>query len=173
MGVKKGYVVLENYNNNWKIQFDQEKEQLKNIFKNHAKTIEHIGSTAITGIKAKPIIDIAIGVKDLKELNEIKEDIKKQYRVKELLENDEILLIGGTEENTTIFVHVMNINEKRYQESILFRDYLNNHEKERIEYQKLKEELAIKYKDDRPTYTKSKNDFIKNILNKARNESNE
>ena len=55
--------------------------------------------------------------------------------------------------------------------SIIFRDYLNSHEDEKIKYEKLKIELCEKYKDDRKQYTLGKDQFIKEVINKAINES--
>lgn len=58
----------------------------------------------------------------------------------------------------------MEIDSDRYKDTILFRDYLRNHEDTKMEYEKLKTKLAKEYADDRHTYTALKNDFIKNVL---------
>ena len=65
----------------------------------------------------------------------------------------------------------MEINSKRYQDTIIFRDYIRNHIKALKEYENLKKDLAKKYENDRKTYTSSKNEFIKNIIELANNDS--
>lgn len=171
MGLKVGTVRLENYNPAWKKEFELEKEKLKTLFKDVAITIEHIGSTSVEGLSAKPIIDIAVGVKNFDDFEKVRSNFKEPtYSVREENSEDEILIRKGLEEDRTHFIHVMEINSDRYKNSIMFRDYLRKHKDVAKEYQKLKEELAIKYANDRKTYTSSKNDFIQEVLRKAREE---
>ena len=134
-----------------------------------ALSIEHIGSTAITGLSAKPIIDISVGVNKLADFNKVKEKFLKNpnYSIKEDSPIDEILIRKGSADNRTHFIHVMEISSLRYQNTLLFRDYLNSHPGELLKYETLKKELAKKYPNDRKMYTSSKNDFISNILKKA------
>lgn len=167
MGLKVGIVVIEKYNPLWKKEFNKEKKVLEEIFRNAALTIEHIGSTSIPGLSAKPIIDIAIGIKSLSDFNLIKERIMNisDYSIKEDSVQDEILIRKGSEDNRTHFIHVMELNSNRYKDTILFRDYLINNPEVLKKYEKLKQKLAIKYPNDRKMYTSSKNEFITNILN--------
>ena len=172
MGLKVGTVILEVYNSNWKKMFEEEKENLKNIFKDLAIEIEHIGSTSIEGLSAKPIIDVAVGVKTLKDFENIKDYFEEPYSVKEDSVSDEILIrrrIG--EDVTTHLIHVMEVEGKRYQDIIKFRNYIRKHKDVLIGYEKLKKELAEKYADNRKMYTSSKNDFIQNIIKKAYEEN--
>ena len=79
MGLKVGTVTLEEYNSNWNKMFEEEKENLKKIFNDLAIEIEHIGSTSVEGLSAKPIIDIAIGVKDLNDFESIKDFFREPH----------------------------------------------------------------------------------------------
>ena len=72
MGLKMGTVRLEKYNSDWKEEFENEKNNLKEIFQKIAIDIQHIGSTSIENISAKPIIDIAVGVKKLSDFEKVK-----------------------------------------------------------------------------------------------------
>ena len=92
----------------------------------------------------------------------------KEYSVREENKQGEILLIKGDLECTTHLIHVMEYKSERYQNTIVFRDYLRKNLEEKREYEKLKKELAEKYKYDRNMYTASKNDFIQRILEKAK-----
>jgi len=168
MGLKVGTVTLEEYNSNWSKMFKEEKENLKKMFKDLAVEIEHIGSTSVEGLSAKPIIDVAVGVKNLKDFDKIKECFEEPYSVKEDSVSDEILIrkrIG--EDVTTHLIHVMEVNGKRYQDTIKFRNYIRKHKEVLKEYEDLKKDLAEKYADNRKMYTSSKNDFIQNIIKKA------
>ena len=172
MGLKVGTVTLEEYNSNWSKMFEEEKENLKKIFKDLAIEIEHIGSTSVEGLTAKPIIDVAVGVKNLKDFDKIKECFEEPYSVKKDSVSDEILIRRRIAEDiTTHLIHVMEVDGKRYQDTIKFRNYIRKHKDVLIEYEKLKKELAEKYADNRKMYTSSKNDFIQNIIKKAYEEN--
>lgn len=170
MGLKMGTVRLEKYNSDWKKEFENEKNNLKEIFQKIAIDIQHIGSTSIENISAKPIIDIAVGVKKLSDFEKVKNCFinNKEYSLREENTAGEILIRKGPEESITHLIHVMECDSDRYKNTIIFRDYLRNNLEDKIEYEKLKEELAKKYKDDRKMYTASKHEFIQKILEKAK-----
>ena len=169
MGLERGIVKVVGYDPEWASEFIKEKDALKKIFKDVAISIEHMGSTAVCGLSAKPIIDIAVGVKDLKDFNLVKEKFKyAPYSIKEDSVSDEILIRKGPETNRTHFIHVMEIDKDRYKNVILFRDYLRNHPKAMREYEELKISLAKKFPKDRNKYIEGKQDFINNILEKAK-----
>lgn len=167
MGLKYGTVILENYNYNWKVMYEKEKKELKKILGELALEIEHIGSTSIENLKSKPIIDIAVGVKSLKDFDKVRKNfLKEPYSVKENPVEGEELVIKGYPE-TIYLIHFMEKDSKRYKDTLIFRDYLRNNSKAVKEYEKLKETLAIKYKNDRNSYTKAKDVFIKNVIKEA------
>ncbi|MEK3817537.1 GrpB family protein [Cytobacillus sp. FSL W8-0315] len=70
-------ISIEGYNSNWAKEFEAEKVKLKEILNDKVISIEHIGSTSIKGLGAKPILDIAIGLKDLKTVMEFIEPLEK------------------------------------------------------------------------------------------------
>lgn len=168
MGLKVGTVKLEEYNPKWKDMYLEEEKNLREMFENVALTIEHIGSTSIEGLSAKPIIDIAVGVRHLSDFDKVKEKFMVEpYSVKEDSTEGEILVRKGNEDNRTHFIHVMEPDSKRYIESILFRDYLRKNIWALEKYEELKKDLAVKYADDRKKYTASKNEFINEIIKLA------
>lgn len=165
MGLKIDEVKLEDYNSSWQQMFLDEKEQLESLFGNVALSIEHIGSTSVKGLKAKPIIDIAIGVNKLNDFLKVKYKFSNEpYSVKDNSTSDEILVCKKSGDATNYLIHVMEIDSKRYQNTIIFRDYLRSNPKVLKEYQELKDKLAIKYKNNRPMYTASKKDFINSVI---------
>ena len=173
MGLKVGTVQLDEYNPMWKEEFQAEKQNLEKLFGSIALTIEHVGSTAVEGLSAKPIIDISVGVKSLNDFEEIRELFlnNAEYSIKEDSPSDEVLVRKGSEENRTHFIHVMEIESPRYKNTLAFRDYLRNNPEELKAYDELKRDLAEKYSDNRQMYTSSKNDFIAGTLKKATNKN--
>lgn len=168
MGLKVGTVKVEKYNPIWKEMFNEEKENLEKIFKGVAIQIEHIGSTAVEGLSSKPIIDIAVAVKKLTDFEKVKNYFEKEpYSIKEDSVDDEILVRKGSVENRTHFIHVMEVDSKRYQDTIIFRNYLRENKEVLKQYEDLKNNLAKKYTEDRKMYTASKNEFIQKIINIA------
>jgi GrpB-like predicted nucleotidyltransferase (UPF0157 family) len=177
LGLKKGFVKVEKYNPEWQKEFSKEKKNLKKVFGSIALSIEHVGSTSIRGLSAKPIIDIAIGVNSLKDIVKIKKKILKfsHYSIKENNADGEILMRRGVpikqgEDKpsfVTHFIHIMEIGGRKYKETLVYRDYLRENKKALKEYNNLKQKLAIKYKNERKSYTKAKDKFIKNILTKC------
>lgn len=168
MGLKVGTVKIEKYNPEWKKIFEEERDNLQKIFKDLALGIEHVGSTSVVGLSSKPIIDIAVGLKKLTDFEKVKVNFSiTPYSIKEDSVSDEILVRKGNEENRTHFIHVMEIDGKRYKDTILFRNYLREHKEMLEEYEKLKIELANKYPNDRKLYTQSKNDFIQRVIELA------
>ena len=169
MGLKVGTVRLEDYNPEWKNSFELEKIVLSNIFKDIALSIEHVGSTSIEGLSAKPIIDILVIIKTFSDFETVRYYFEKEpYSIKLDSPEDEILIRKGDETNRTHFIHVVELGSDRQINTLLFRDYLRENKDAVLEYENLKKELAIKYADDRKMYTVSKNDFIQGILKKAK-----
>ena len=167
LGLKTGTVKLEEHREEWAEMFNSERKELEKIFGNLAIDIQHIGSTSISNISAKPIIDIAIGVKKLQDFNKVsKYFINYPYSIKEDSVADERLVRKGYPQ-TSYLIHIMEIDSSRYKDTIAFRDYLNKNHKKAKEYESLKKTLAIKYKNDRKKYTESKNEFIKSIIEEA------
>lgn len=172
MGLKVGTVKLEKYNLHWKKLFEDENEKLLKIFGALAIEIEHVGSTSIEGLSAKPIIDIAVALKSLDDFKKVKHYFDNEpYSIKEDSVNNEILVRKGSEENRTHFIHIMELNSKRYKDTIIFRDYLRKHKDVLKKYEELKIDLASKYRDNRKMYSASKNDFIEEVIKKAYKEN--
>lgn len=167
IGLKRGTVKLSRHYPNWKNEFKKQSNKLKKIFGNDILGIEHIGSTAILKMPAKPIIDIAVVVPSFKIVKKyIKQLSKEGFELKKETRKDRLFFTKGPEENRTHYLHIGKINSGYIEDMIFFRDYLRKHKKIAVEYMKLKKELAGKYKDTRSIYTKKKHKFIKNILEK-------
>ena len=142
--------------------------RLKKILDWEVLGIEHIGSTAIPTIKAKPIIDIALGVKTLDSILQYNDGLNKNgiiFRGSDI--EEQLLYIVKDEVNPNIVkshTHVVVFNSKAWKNYIVFRDFLRNNKEIAKRYELLKTELAIKYKDDKKPYTSFKQKFMEEIL---------
>ncbi|WP_080846278.1 GrpB family protein [Cytobacillus gottheilii] len=165
----KPIVNLSDYNLNWEKQFEYEKKRIVDALGDKVVGIEHIGSTSIKGLEAKPIIDIIVGVQCLDEVSNFViplSGIEYEYVYKPEFKERRFFRKGVMGQGTC-HLHICEINSSEWIEKLLFRDYLRLHPHVAKEYASLKKELASKYKFDRPTYTKKKEPFIKTIIEKA------
>ncbi|RXK17486.1 GrpB family protein [Macrococcus sp. DPC7161] len=169
LGVKRGEVLLSDYQNSWIEEFNKVKNQILSVTNLKSECIEHIGSTAIPGLKAKPIIDIMIGVDDYKTMQEPFFNALKSigiYRLR-VQKDDEIVLAKFSDETFqthTHFIHLVNLNNQKWNDLIKFRDRLKLNDELRDAYMDLKEVLSEKYSEDRPKYTEEKEAFIKRVI---------
>lgn len=173
MGLDRTKVLLETHNNMWAYIFRSEKEVLTNILGNAIVDIQHVGSTSIPELKAKPIIDIAL-LLDSKNYPQNLIDILESegYHYRANSGSDERMFFAkGSESNRTHYLHVHRYEGKEWIDQIYFRDYLIGHKDKRKEYEKIKEQLAEKYPDDRFKYTAGKDSFIKSILETRKGEN--
>jgi len=172
LGLKRGKVKLSPHNPKWTGFFEKEKKILQKSLGKTIIDIQHVGSTAIPGIPAKPIIDIAVAVPGLgrKEPEKYIESLKKvgyEYRGED--RPREHLFVKGGEEKRICYLHMVKFNSKAWKNYLLFRDYLRAHKKVAAEYGKLKLELAKKFSDNRKSYTAGKDKFIQKVLKKLKN----
>ena len=175
LGLKRGTVKLLPHDSEWAEIFAREKQLLKKTFGNTIIAIEHVGSTAIPGIPAKPIIDMNIGVRSLKIARNMKNKFKKigyEYRPvnpliskrqKKQLKWQE-LYVKGPESKRTHFAHVTVYNSDYWRRDLLFRDYLRRNPPRAEEYANLKRKLAKKYPKNRMKYTENKDKFIQETI---------
>lgn len=168
--MRRGTVKVEPYDARWMEEFEREKLRLLQVFGDKIIQIEHIGSTSVEGLCAKPVIDMVAGVKNFDELPYFVELLQKlgyEY-IPERMMGDRKFFPKGERDNRTHHLNIVIINNPdQWVAPLAFRDYLTSHGDVRNEYANLKQDLAIKYSKNRDSYTKAKNTFIKSVLAKA------
>jgi GrpB-like predicted nucleotidyltransferase (UPF0157 family) len=167
------------YNPEWKTLFEQEKAQITAALgKNLALNIEHIGSTSIEGLAAKPTIDILVETAELNE--ELKPHIIRKlktigYGNMRNAEREHKMTFGKgyDENNLSLQTWHLHIREKRNTppDEIYFRDGLRQNPAARDAYAKLKYALAEKHRFNREDYTQAKTAFIQEIAEQQKRES--
>ncbi|WP_409250875.1 GrpB family protein [Bacillus sp. SCS-153A] len=170
LGVKKGEVFLLEHSNDWGKLYKTEKHLLEIILGDSVVDIQHFGSTAISGMKAKPILDLLIGVNSIKDIEQFDTARLKQegyYHLPRVnIEGKQVFakFIDLESLTKTHILHVVEYEGKWWKEHITFRDYLNSHPSAAKEYEALKIRLAEEHPDDEAAYTSKKKQFVDNIL---------
>jgi GrpB-like predicted nucleotidyltransferase (UPF0157 family) len=131
--------------------------------------IHHIGSTAVPGLEAKPIIDILVGVRDLETSRACFEPLAGLgYRYASYLSEEMHWFCKPDPARRTHHLHLLPVGSPRYRGELAFRDLLRADPQIAAEYASLKRDLAERHFDDRDAYTEAKGAFIRAVLDKAR-----
>lgn len=171
IGMKRGTVYLEPNQTEWERAAEETIQTLKSILGSVAVDIQHIGSTSIRTISAKPIIDIAVAVNDYELILSKRDELEKADIVFRFDERPEQLLfvMGNFEKDTrSHHIHVVIYGSDEWNNYINFRDYLNSNTEAAREYEAVKLRLAEQYPDDRIAYTDGKQEVIDRLLEEAR-----
>lgn len=176
IGLKRGTVKLFNHEKEWELEAQRTIFRLQKILGTVAKDIQHVGSTSILTIKAKPIIDIAVAVDNFKEVLALEAELNNAgfyYRPNVNLKDQLLFACGsyydGTGDLQTHFIHVVLEDGMEWINYINFRDYLNKMPTVAKAYEDLKTSPAAVVPIDkgREQYLKGKHDFIVYTLRKA------
>ena len=170
-------VVIIEYDPTWKDIFEKEKKVILEALGDSNIKIEHMGSTAVVDLAAKPIIDILVGIEEISDAEKyipIIEGLNYQYvpEFETIFPNRRYFRkppkgVGKRKYH----LHMVQIGSPFWTRQLIFRDYLRTHPKTRDKYAELKKELASKYRNNREVYTDSKTDFILSVLEKAKEKS--
>ncbi len=168
-------IKLAPYDKQWPILAEQEIKNLYAILPHqHIIDIQHVGSTAIPNMLAKPIIDIQIAVDSLPAIKQAAIAILKTQGYvywEEDPDPEKMFFVKGMPpygEKRTHHIHIIEPKADRWKSRIIFRDYLIKHPEAAHEYEQLKMKLAEEHTHNREQYTDAKTKFINTILDKAR-----
>ena len=161
LNISNRNIEVVDYDSHWKIIFETEKTALAKAIGSNAVKIDHIGSTLVIGLAAKPIVDILIEVSNLEALDAI---------------NKNIIALGYTSEGEngisgrryfhksgvqpSLHVHVFQSNDSHLHRHRAFKEYLITHPVVASEYASIKKAAALKSNNDINVYMALKNDFI-------------
>jgi GrpB-like predicted nucleotidyltransferase (UPF0157 family) len=159
----------------WPALFQAEKTRLERILGPLAIRIEHIGSTAVPGMPAKPTIDILI---EIPEGFQAAEKIFDSMRTADYLhmreQRDHLMFVRGyTPQGLaphSYHVHMARREQDDWWDRVKFRDYLVNHPEVAKAYAALKYKLAAEFRHDRDGYTEAKTEFITRVTDLAAEE---
>ncbi len=157
-------VVLTPYNTAWPALFEDERDRLLGLFPGEFVAIEHIGSTAVPGLSAKPIIDILAGVDSMPTADDLMKPLCASKYATSMEYN--ALLVGRrwlmrwAEGRRTHHLHLMVYGSQEWNWRLAFRNSLRESAELAKQYEINKQHWAAEFKTDREAYTAAKGDFI-------------
>lgn len=163
-------IVLTPHNTQWSIWAKEEMELLSSLLAAYNPIINHIGSTAIPYIQAKPIVDILIEVSADIDWQPIIEILQRNGYIC-MSESDNRLSFnkGYTPEGYADKVFHIHIHRIGDNDEIIFRDYMIRHPETAKDYERLKLSLLPGFRHNRDSYTESKTEFVSSIVALAKN----
>lgn len=167
-------VVIVNYDPRWPLLFDQARAEILRATGPWVVAVEHIGSTAVPGLAAKPIVDIMVGIRSLRDAPQCiaallplgwryAPENEVSFRERRYFDKD----LAGVR---TYHLHMEETASEFWNRHLLFRDFLRTHPDVAQEYAQRKRELADKFRDQRDAYTDAKGPFIRAVEARARAE---
>jgi GrpB-like predicted nucleotidyltransferase (UPF0157 family)/GNAT superfamily N-acetyltransferase len=150
----------------WATAFERERAALEDSIGAWATGgIHHIGSTAVAGLAAKPIVDILVGVEDLEASRACFEPLARlEYRYAPYRAEEMHWFCKPDPGRRTHHLHLAPAGGRRYAEELAFRDRLRADPEAARAYADLKRDLAARFEDDRESYTEAKAEFIQGVL---------
>ena len=166
MVVKKKHVVVQSYDKTWADDFVAIRDELNTVLKDLVLRIEHVGSTSVEGLSAKPIIDIDVVIQDREDLPEVISALQKigySHEGDQGIPGREAFKYEGKEHLRKHHLYVCALDAEELRRHIAFRDYLRNNPEAVAEYSRIKEEGAKLYPWDIDKYIEHKSPFIESI----------
>lgn len=164
--MKTKKVLVVPYNEEWPKEFEKIKAEIIQVLGQLTVSVEHVGSTSVQGLWAKPIIDIDVVISDNKLLPQVinkLENIGYKYEGNLGIEGREAFRYENKPEFMLHHLYVCPQNSKELKRHLAFRDYLLMHDDAVQEYSKVKREGAALYPDDIEGYIQYKNSVIERI----------
>ena len=153
----------------WSERFRQEALRISAVFSQELISIHHIGSTAIPGMMAKPVLDIMPVVREIHRVESFNSAmVQLGYEAMgEFGIPGRRHFVKGADDDRTHHLHIYEPNHPEVTRHLNFRDYLTAHAEEARQYALLKTELARQHRNDINRYMQGKDVFIKGVLHKA------
>ena len=169
LGTQTGHVEIAEYSPGWPLVFEREAAAILEACSPWVTEVHHVGSTSVPGLAAKPILDMmpiaagpAEGLEAVPRMTALGYLYDGESGIPGRFYFDRV--VDG---RTVAHVHMLPVGHLAASKHLVFRDHLRTHPDAAREYERLKRELATKYRDDRRTYTDSKADFIAGVIEAA------
>lgn len=162
-------VIIEPYDPTWPAKFEAERTVLAAVLASWlVGPIEHIGSTAVPGLPAKPVIDIMGAIGDLTSSKPALEALSPlSYCYFDYRSDVMHWFCKPSDTERTHHLHLVPFESELWRERLAFRDCLRSEEATRLAYRDLKFRLAREFTDDREAYTNAKSGFIQSVLDRV------
>lgn len=162
----KKHVVVNSYDPIWAKDFIAIRDELNNVLSDLVLGIEHVGSTSVEGLSAKPIIDIDVIIQDRENLPDVISALQKigySHEGDQGIPGREAFKYEGKEHLRKHHLYVCAKDAEELRRHLAFRDYLRSNPDAVAEYSRIKEEGALLYPWDIDKYIEHKSPFIESI----------
>ena len=166
LGLQRGTVQVIPYTPQWATLFAEERQRLADALGSLALDIQHIGSTSVPGLAAKPILDVGVAIAseaDVDACVPLLEALGYTYEGYRGT-SEGFFFTQARETHLTHYLHMLLINSDGWRNYLRFRDTLIAQPEMRDQYMRLKQRLALQYATDRAAYTAAKAEFIQGVL---------
>ena len=163
---------LSPYRDEWPVLFEAEKKIIEAEIRDHITDIQHVGSTAIVGMQAKPILDIAIAVEDFEKARvciDLLTDLGYTFKGENGIPRRHYFQKG---EPCTHHIHMVEETSEEWGKMIVFRDYLRSNGNTAVAYGRLKADLLERMAGERKSYQAAKGAFIDEVVLRAYDDIN-
>jgi len=163
-GRERVTVILSEYDPDWPRQFARHRDTIRAALGDQAERVEHIGSTAVPGLAAKPIIDVVVAVADVEEPGYALDLVAAGYELRVREPGHRCFRAS----DRGAHVHVYPAGSPEIDDYLLLREWLRGHPEDKARYEALKRSLAGREWRDMNYYADAKSPVIADILNRAR-----
>jgi GrpB-like predicted nucleotidyltransferase (UPF0157 family) len=158
-------VEVVDYDPTWPEEFERLKSRVVAVLGNDVVDVEHIGSTAVPGLAAKPVVDLYVVVMDVDRASALLRTVG--YEPEGELGVPGRVGLAWPEGEKRHHLYLCRPHDAGLESVVRFRDYMRTHDQEASEYGELKRELAASHRNDRDAYGAGKSDFIAAVLERA------
>lgn len=164
-GVEQRTLILHDYDDRWPEQYQQHRERIAKALGSTALLIEHIGSTSVPGLAAKPIIDLLVCVPDISAEEDYLNPLLTAGYLLRVREPGHRMVRTPQRD---VHIHLLEEGDGAAEDYLLFRDRLRDHETDRQLYEQVKRELTSRDWPDMNAYAEAKTSVVEQIKARAR-----
>ncbi|MFC6837175.1 GrpB family protein [Halomarina ordinaria] len=173
LGLARGTVRLEPHDERWHRAFEREAARLRDLLGPRLQRVEHVGSTAVPGLSAKPVLDLSVAVASLAVARACVPRLERagyQHRPGDPVA-DRVFLARGPADRRTHYLTLTERGSDTWHDHLAFRDALRDDPETRRAYARLKRHLAARHPTERAAYTDAKSAFVERVLGRVREAS--
>ncbi len=170
LGLRRGDARVTAHNERWPDLYAELADELHDVLADLDVRIEHIGSTAVHGLWAKPILDVGIALPvdfDVRDITRRLESFGLHF-VEDLGDYGGLLFAASSAPDIVVLhVHVVAIDNLQWRRYLLFRDALRNQQALADDYSTVKRTLAAAHPSDRPSYLAGKSEWVEHTIDRV------
>ncbi|ESP88179.1 GrpB family protein [Candidatus Halobonum tyrrellensis] len=168
VGLERGTVELREWTPAWREAYEREVDRLRPLVGDAVGCFEHVGSTAVEGLAAKPVVDLLATVPDLDDVGGPVATLEANgYERRPDDVSGRVFLAKGPPSRRTHYLSLAEPGSGYRREQLAFRDALRRDPRTAAEYERLKRGLAARFPDDRASYTAGKGEFVERVVGRA------